>query len=137
MPKLRINYLAVVVAAVAHFAFGAAWYSLLAEPWVAGIGKTMAEMEQGTSALPYILSFVGLLVAAFGLAWLIGRLGAQTLAGGAKLGGLLALVFIAAYMAVNYGFQNRPLTLWLIDAGYAVIGMAIMGAILGVWKRKV
>jgi hypothetical protein len=29
-----MNYLAIVVAAVAAFAFGAAWYSALSKPWI-------------------------------------------------------------------------------------------------------
>jgi len=37
---------------------------------------------------------------------------------------------------MNYGFEARPLSLWLINAGYMVVGMTIMGAIIGHWRKK-
>lgn len=40
-----INYIAVLVAAVAAFAFGAVYYMTLAKPWIAAVGKTEADME--------------------------------------------------------------------------------------------
>ena len=35
-----INYIAVLVAAVAAFAFGAVYYMALSGPWMAALGKT-------------------------------------------------------------------------------------------------
>jgi hypothetical protein len=37
---------------------------------------------------------------------------------------------------MNYGFEARPLSLWLINAGYMVVGMTLMGAIVGGWRKK-
>ena len=39
-----INYIAVVVAAMAAFAFGAVFYMTLAKPGMAAVGKTEADM---------------------------------------------------------------------------------------------
>ena len=64
------------------------------------------------------------------------RLGAQTAASGVKTGVALALALIASTLAVNCAFESRPLSFWLINAGYMTIGMAIMGAIVGAWKKK-
>jgi hypothetical protein len=48
-----INYLAVVLAAVAAWLLGAAWYGVLAKPWVAAQGKSMEEFKaQQQEALP-------------------------------------------------------------------------------------
>jgi hypothetical protein len=136
MPEPRINYLAVIVAAAIHFAFGWAWYSAFAEPWMAGTGLT-PEMAAGPqSPTPFVIAGVTLLIAALVLAWLISRLGPKGAAGGARIGAIVGIGFIAAYQGLNYGFQLKPLSLWLIDAGYAVIGMVIMGAIIGGWRKK-
>ena len=55
---------------------------------------------------------------------------------GAASGATLALALIASTLAMNYGFEARPLSLWLINAGYMVVGMAMMGAIIGAWRKK-
>ena len=53
----------------------------------------------------------------------------------ARIGVTLALTLIAT-MAMNYGFEARSISLWLINSGYMVVGMAVMGAIIGGWKKK-
>jgi hypothetical protein len=133
-----INHIAVWVAGILHFVLGAAWYSTLSQAWLAGIGKTQAQLtsENGGSPAPYIIGLAAAVVVAYGLAWLLPRLDARSAAAGAKAGIVLALVFIGSTMAMNYGFEQRPLTLWLINAGYMTVGMAIMGAIVGGWKKR-
>ena len=55
---------------------------------------------------------------------------------GAEAGATLALTLIGGALATNYGFEARPLSLWLINAGYMVVGMTIMGAIIGHWRKQ-
>ena len=40
-----INYLAILIAAVAGWLAGAVWYGVLGKPWVAAQGKTMEEFK--------------------------------------------------------------------------------------------
>jgi hypothetical protein len=87
-------------------------------------------------AIPLIIALVVAIVIAYTLAWLLPRLGAQSAVAGAKTGAVLALALIATTMAMNYGFEARSLSLWLINSGYMVVGMAVMGAIVGGWKKK-
>lgn len=132
------NHLAVIVSALIFFGIGAGWYNAFATPWLAGIGKTMEDMmrQNGGSPLPYVVGFIAILVMCYTLAWLIGRLGAQSAGAGARTGAVVALGFIAAMLALNYGFEARSTTLWLINAGYALVGLVVAGAIIGGWKRK-
>jgi len=136
MPLL--NHFAVVVSALVFFAIGAGWYNAFATPWVAGIGKTMEELtrQNAGSPLPYLVGFIAILVMCYTLAWLIGRLGARSAGAGAGTGATVALGFIAAMLALYYGFEARSTTLWLINAGYALVGLVIAGAIIGGWRRK-
>ena len=92
--------------------------------------------EHGNSPLPYIIALVAALVVAYTLAWLLPKVGAQSAAGGAKTGALLALALIGTTFAQSYGFEARPLSLWLINAGYMIVGMALMGAIVGHWRKR-
>ena len=41
--------------------------------------------------------------------------------------------FVATSIGVIYLFEQRPLRLWLINAGYQVVNFAIMGSIIGAW----
>ena len=54
---------------------------------------------------------------------------------GLVVGLLAGLGWVATGLGVTYLFERRPLRLYLIDAGYHVLSFAVMGAILGVWKR--
>ena len=85
-----INYLAVLVAAVAGWLVGAAWYNVLANHWLAAQGKTMEACKQEQAAmkgdpkayLPFVLAFVANLAMAWVLAGLIGHLGHVTIRSG-------------------------------------------------------
>ncbi len=131
------RHIAAWVAAVVFFVLGVIWYSVFAGPWGEAIGKTFDEItrEQGGSPRPYAIGFVAILLMCYTLSWLIDRAQAGTLAGGLKLGATIAFGFIAATLALNYGFESRSVVLWLINATYAVLGLAIAGAIIGGWKR--
>jgi len=131
------RHVAVWIASIVFFVLGAIWYSVMAAPWMAAIGKTMDELtrEQGASPLPYIVGFAAILVMCYTLAWLMHRLQTVTLAAGLRLGAIIAIGFIAATLALNYGFEARSVTLWLINSVYVTVGLALAGAIIGGWKR--
>jgi hypothetical protein len=133
-----INHVAVWVAGVVQFILGAGWYTLLGSAWMAAIGKTQEQLmaEHGNSPMPYITALVAALVVAYTIAWLLPKLGRQTAGGGAQTGAVLALALIGTTLAQNYGFEARPGSLWLINVGYMIVGMAVMGAIVGHWTKK-
>ena len=131
-----IRILAIVVAAIVYFFIGAIWYGQFSVAWLAGIGRTMAELEaENPGARPYVVGFGSVLVACATLGWLIARTGTSGGAGGAKLGAVVALGLVGAQLALNYGFESRSVSLWLINTGYAVVGLAIAGGIIGAWSK--
>jgi hypothetical protein len=131
------RHVAVWIASIVFFVLGAIWYSVMAVPWMAAIGKTAEQLgrEQGASPLPYLVGFIAILVMCYTLAWLMHRLQAATLVAGLRLGAIVAIGFIAATLALNYGFEARSVTLWLINSAYVIVGLALAGAIIGGWKR--
>ena len=72
-----MNYLAVLVEAIAAFVFGALWYSILGKPWLAALGRT--EQPKPDPKI-FVMTFVCQLVMAFMMAGLIGHLGKGRLA---------------------------------------------------------
>jgi hypothetical protein len=140
---LGVNYLAIVVAAIAAWLAGAAWYNVLAKPWVAAQGRTMEEFKAKQEAIkgspaayaPFIIAFVAALVMAWCVAGLLGHLGPGqvTLRNGVISAAFVWFGFVLTTMAVNYAFGERGLKLAAIDSGYWLLALVIQGAILGAW----
>lgn len=135
---MKTNHVAVIVAAVVFFALGALWYSVFSAQWLAGIGKTMDQLakENGGSPLPYVIGFVAVLVMCYTLAWIVHKGMEPTAGNGALTGATVAFGLIGATLALNYGFEARGMTLWLINAGYVLVGLVIAGAIIGAWRKS-
>ena len=69
-----MNILAIGLAVVAGFAFGAVYYMSLSRQWLAAIGKTKEEISGKRSIAPFITSFVALVVMAWVLAGTLGHI---------------------------------------------------------------
>lgn len=86
MPEVDINYVAVLVAAIANMALGAFWYSpaLFAKRWIALMKVSEAEMNEMKKGAPraYTLSFIGALVMSYVLAHIVDYAQATTIIGG-------------------------------------------------------
>ena len=133
-----VNLLAVLVAAVVAFGLGALWYSpvLFARQWVRANGyenMSREEMQRGAGKA-YGVSFVAFLVMALALAIVIGRIGITYWLGGLKAGVLAWLGFVATTGLMANMYSRRPFAAWYIDAGYQLIYLALMGAIIGGWR---
>ncbi len=139
MPQAEINYLAVLVAAVATFAIGALWYSplVLGKAWMEAHGYTPDELERmrKTAARAYFLSFLCYLVMALVYAVLISLTAATTALSGLWLGFLLWLGFVATTGLTSHLFgRERPIAVYLIDAGFQLVYLLLMGVLLALWR---
>lgn len=130
-----LNWAAVVVSALSAFAIGGLWYGpLFGKAWQALSGLSDADIQQGHPGKIYGGAFVLTLVAAFGIGMVLQLHPAPDLGLGLKVGILIGLAFVATSFGINYLFAAKPLRLYLIDAGYMVVLMTVMGAILGAWR---
>lgn len=127
-----IQWSAVPVAALAGFVIGGLWYGpLFRDPWMRASGMTFERGKQQNVPLVFGLTYVLNVIAAIGLSICLGP-GRSWLAG-LHVGAFVGLLFVATALGVIYLFESRPLKLWLINAGYQVVNMAAMGAVLGAW----
>ena len=127
-----MEFINVIVAAVAGWVFGAVWYMSLAKPWMAAAGITVGEdgKPEGDSVLPYVLSMIAMVLVAGMMRHVFAASGVNTVGAG-LLGGLgIGLFFISPWIMTNNAYGGRPLKLTLIDGGYATFGCAIIGAVL-------
>ncbi len=138
METVALNYLAVLVAGVAYFLLGGLWYSpvLFAKPWMQAQGLTQADAErmQKNAAPAYVTSFIGSLVAAFVMALFIGMTDVTTLQGGLTTGFFIWLGFVATTNAPPYFYEDRSKRVYLMYAGYTLVGFLLMGSILAIWR---
>lgn len=128
-----VNYLAVIVAAIAGFAIGALWYSFLfAKMWMDAIGITEAEIRERRSPMPFVVAIVAYVIMAWVLAVLIGSVFADavTIGDGILAGALSWLGFVVTTTAVNYSFAGRKPSLSAIDCGHWLVVLLVQGAIV-------
>ena len=134
-----LNYWPILIAAVASFAFGAVWYTTLSRQWLAARGRTEAQVkgETGRSPVPFIVSFVALLIMAWMFAGILLHLArggtVMSVRSGLIAGFFLWLGFVITTLAVNHAFQGERRALTLIDGGHWLGVLLIQGAILGWW----
>lgn len=123
-----MNYLAVILAAMAGMMAGAAWYGALAKPWMKAVGMTEEPKQE---AKIYIFALISQFLIAYILAGLIGHIGTYTIWGGMLSALFCWAGFTFAPMMTNHRFQGAGWDLTLIDAGYWLVVFALQGAIIG------
>ncbi|MBV7410964.1 DUF1761 domain-containing protein [Maritimibacter sp. DP1N21-5] len=126
-----MGILSVIVAAVAAWVFGAVWYMLLATPWQRVSGANMnREGKPLGGALPFILSFIAMIVVAGFMRHIFAMSGIDTVGKGLLSGLGVGLFFVSPWIVINNAYPDRPFLLSAIDSGYAVGGCTIMGVVL-------
>ena len=138
MPKVRHNPAAIAVATLIYFFLGAAWFTLFMNPWLAGIGRTIAELK-GSGAPPwlgYVVALVMTAILAVALSWIIQSTGRQTATRGATIAAALWFGFVFTTWATEYAFEARGISILAINTGYPLVGMLLMGLVLGGWRAK-
>lgn len=134
MQHFPINYLALVVAAVARFLFGWLWYSplLFGRSWMA---LTNCDPEEMKRRMPVLAAadLISNFVMAFVLVHAVHYAGANGAGQGAAVGFFNWLGFIATVMLMMILYEKRPAKLFWINSGFQLISLLIMGVIVAVW----
>lgn len=131
MLTFNLNWFAVLLSAVVNMAIGAAWYGILAEPWLEGIGKTRKWAEENQRPTDYAIALVNSLLMAFFLANVLVWTGAIGLVDGLMTGLFIWLGFNGFSFAANHAFEGRSTKLWAVNTGVYLVGLLVMGVILG------
>jgi hypothetical protein len=133
MESVDLNWAAIIVAALVPMVLGALWYSpaLFAEPWMRAVGRTREELTG--AGLGYVLSGIAALLMSYTLARIVRWAEVDDLWNGALVGLLAWVGLVATVLAVTTYFGGRPRRLWVINAGYQLVALVVVGAIHGVW----
>ena len=133
----HVNYLAILVSAVAIFILGGLWYSVIfKKPWVRLMGIPEEKMKEGSGAMPVLLllSFLCGLVISYIEAIIINHFPPMTCARGAFVGTLLWVGFAAPTSFATSIFSMTPKPLWFINSAYNWVSFMVAGMILSVWR---
>lgn len=128
-----MEFLSVIVAAVASYAFGAVWYMVLSKPWMEASGVAVGEDGRPANAsnpVPYIVAFIATLLVAGMMRHIFNLSGIDTVDKGLMSGVGIGLFLATPWLMTCYGFAGRPARLLFIDGGYTTIGCTLMGVVL-------
>lgn len=124
-----MEFLNVIAAALAAFAFGAVWYLALSRPWMAASGVTEDQQKAG-GPMPFVIGLLAMVLVAGMMRHLLGTSGVATVGSGAIAGLGVGAFLVTPWVAMNYAFAMRKPALTLIDGVNSVAGCTIMGAVL-------
>lgn len=126
----QVDWIALIAAFVAGYAFSAVYYITLAKPWMAAIGKTEAEVRAGAGPLPYVVAVAGHLIIAYVLMHLMLSLNMMSLGGGVVLAITLWIGFVMTTMTINHRFQGASGPHTLIDGAHWLAVLVIQGIVI-------
>jgi hypothetical protein len=128
-----MEFLNVIAAALAAFAFGAVWYMSMSKPWIAAAGipvDTNGKPQGSGSPMPFVVGLIAMVIVAGMMRHMLATSGVTTIGGGALAGFGVGAFLITPWVAMNYGFAMRKPALTLIDGVNSIVGCTIMGAVL-------
>ena len=132
--EIHVNYLAVLVAAIANYVIATIWYAAI-------FGKLWQKLTGITDMKPapmnIVLVFIGSLVLSFVLYHSIVFGNAYFKMSGIS-GGLMGgffgwLGYIAPVTLSTKLYEKKPWKLWLLDNAFWFISLLVMGMILSAW----
>lgn len=131
MPE--INWLAALAAAVSSFVVGGLWYSptLFGKAWQREAGVTDEQIKNGNPAKIYGGALVLSIIAAVVFAMFLGP--KPEVAFATSAGFAAGLCWVAASLGINYLFERKSLTLFLVNGGYHTMQFTVIGLVLGLW----
>lgn len=130
----QFNIWAVIVAAVSTFLIGGLWYSpaVFGKAWMRENGFTEEGMKNSNMVKIFGLAFFLAFIASINLAMFMGP--EDRIEMGAFWGFLAGFGWVATFVGTHYLFERRSFTLFLINAGYSIVALTVMGVILAAWK---
>src|SRR5439155_18720707 len=138
--NMKINYPAVLVAAIIHFMIGGTWYGVIfGNKFIQLIGWTpekLRQVETQSHTKQYVFAFLSSLVLVYILAHFVQYTKAKSAADGIQTAFWLWLGFVVTTQLATVVFEERRLGLFLLNIGYQFVGTCVAGVILVLWKPK-
>ncbi|MCL4482476.1 MAG: DUF1761 domain-containing protein [Bacteroidetes bacterium] len=131
----KVNIWAVILAGFSYLIVGALWYSplLFGKQWIRLNGFTDEDFKSNKPMwLITVLSFLSGAIASFLISMVLGPNSSASF--GAIIGAIVAIFWITMSKLTLVLFENQPIKLFLLHAGFDVLSFMVMGAIVGFWR---
>ena len=159
---MEFNFLAILVAAIVPLIIGFIWYnpSIFGTAWARAAEMTEEKMKGGNMAVIFIVSLLLSVLLAFMTQMLVvhemgvmgmteGQLEGETVKAflaewegkyrsfkhGALHGAMSGIFFVLPVLGINALFERKGWKYILINTGYWVVTLGVMGAIIGGWVK--
>jgi len=136
MIQPTINYLAVLVAAIASFVIGMIWYGpLFGKAWMKLMNftpKSIKSMKMSPTR-SMLFGFIAALVTAYVLSHFVDYLEVTTFAGAAQLAFWFWLGLVAPVQLGSYLWEGKPIKLFVLNTLHNLVSLIVMTAIVAVW----
>ena len=138
----HINFVAVLVAAVAAFGIGAVWFGprTFFPVWWKAMGRDVNEKPGGENmGVVFGATFLGQLAQAFAVSIVVAMQadrGGQTLGAfdGVLIGLLLGIGIAAAASLSHRLFAGQNFKVWAIEVGADIVSITTMAIIISAWR---
>ncbi len=129
---ISVNWFSVLIAGISSFLLGGIWYGpLFGRIWMRAFHFTEEDLKKRKISKTFGLSLILACIAALLLEMFIGV--DTNLIFGMTAGLLAGIGWVATFTGIQYLFEMKSLTIFFINAGYSVLSLTLMGAILGAW----
>jgi hypothetical protein len=138
LQSIDVGLIAVLGAAVASMVLGALWYSplLFGNAWMKASGMTKKDLEKAKAkgmGKSYFLSFIGAVVTAYVLAFVIRLAQVNSVGGGVKIGVLIWIGFVVPMMLGSVLWENKSKSFYFINVFYQFVNLILMSVIVTAW----
>ncbi|GAO42232.1 hypothetical protein FPE01S_01_12450 [Flavihumibacter petaseus NBRC 106054] len=132
-----VNWWAVLVAGLSAFVIGGIWYSpgLFGKAWMKENQLTEETIRQGNKGKIFGFTAIFSLIMAANLSmFLVDTPQLKTDVSWGMTAGFLAGVWTFCAIAIHSLFEQKSWKLILINGGYSIVSLVIMGAVIGLWR---
>ena len=130
-----LNWLAIIVSALAFFALGSIWYNpkVFGKMWMKETGVTNEDAKKANMAKTFGLTLVFSFIMSLNLGLMLNSPEIDAVKG-AMYGFFVGFGWVAMSIFIFGQYEFRTTRYMLINAGYTTVGLTLMGLILGAWK---
>ncbi len=127
----NISWVGVIVATIAAFVVGGAYYGILAKPWMKAARLDPSDTKMSASL--FGVSLVSEFVMAVVLSLIVSALtmGEVSIGQGLVVAFVLWLGFVVTTQTINHRYQGFGWDLTLIDCGHWLLVFLVQGAVIG------
>lgn len=129
-----MEYLAILLSAVASMIVGSLWYGpLFGKSWMELQGFTKKDIEAGKKmnmAPYYLAAFIMSALNALVLDWFISATGISSIYGALTLGALVWLGFYVTTLSSSIIWEGKPFKLFILNISYGLVMFLIISAII-------